>query len=320
MIITLTGATASKHLGGLNFYSIIVNKSSGVTVTLDKTTVDKDKASSTTVTGTLAVAEGYTLSTVKIMMGNTDKTSAWYNSSTGAITISGITANVVITANATANSGSGDSGSGDSGNTGDSGSTDTDAVFDYDFTTNTIDDYALDGVFTVPSGSNTSTIEYDSTYGMSLNSNLPNGLNLVNPIDASKPWELEFTATFVTPTVLAGNRRAFLAGVDLYPFVFINGNTFDAMGFQISNGTHATVGYGKLVYDKEVTYKITYDGDSNVAAYADGKEIGTGKVNFAGHQFTVMLGNVSGKSTAYVWQNVEADKKSYLKKFKFKYV
>lgn len=117
MIITLKGATASKNLGGLNFYSILVNKSSGVTVTLDKTTVSKDTAASETVTGTLTVAEGYTLESVKIMMGNTDKTSAWYNASTGAITISGITANVVITANATSNSGSGDSGSGDSGST-----------------------------------------------------------------------------------------------------------------------------------------------------------------------------------------------------------
>lgn len=105
MIITLKGATASKNLGGLNFYSIIVNKSSGVTVTLNKTTVDKAAAASTTVTGTLTVSEGYTLSSVKIMMGDTDKTSAWYNASTGAITISGITANVVITANATSNSG-----------------------------------------------------------------------------------------------------------------------------------------------------------------------------------------------------------------------
>ena len=108
MIITLKGATASKNLGGLNFYSILVNKSSGVTVTLDKTTVDKATASSTTVTGTLTVAEGYTLDSVKIMMGDTDKTSAWYNSSTGAITISSITANVVITAVATSNSGSGE--------------------------------------------------------------------------------------------------------------------------------------------------------------------------------------------------------------------
>ena len=125
MIITLSGATATKHLGGLNFYSIIVNKSSGVTVTLDKTTVDKATAASATVTGKVTVADGYTLSSLVIKMGDTDKTSAWYNASTGAITISGITANVTIIAIAASESGSGDSGdSGDSGS-GDSGTTET---------------------------------------------------------------------------------------------------------------------------------------------------------------------------------------------------
>lgn len=110
MIITLKGATASKNLGGLNFYSIIVNKSSGVTVTLDKTTVDKATAASETVTGTLTVADGYTLSTVTITMGGTDITSSCYTESTGAISITGITGNVVITAKASSNSSSGDSG------------------------------------------------------------------------------------------------------------------------------------------------------------------------------------------------------------------
>lgn len=191
-------------------------------------------------------------------------------------------------------------------------------VFDFDFTTNNLDDYALDSVFTIPSNSTTSTITYNQTYGMSLNNNLPNGLNLVEPIDASKAWTLEFTAFFVTPTVLAGNRRAFLGGDNLYPFVFINGTTFENMGFQISNGTHATVGYGKLVYDKECDYKIVYNGNGKVTAYADGVEIGTGSVNFDGQQFTVMLGNVTGKSSAYVWQNVES-KPSYLHKMKFYY-
>ena len=115
MIITLTGATATKHLGGLNFYSIIVNKSSGVTVTLDKTTVSKDTASTETVTGTLTVADGYTLSSVAITMGGTDITSSCYTESTGAISITGITGNIVITAKATSNSGSGDSGEDDGG-------------------------------------------------------------------------------------------------------------------------------------------------------------------------------------------------------------
>lgn len=118
-IIILKGVTARDgyHLGPLDSYFISVSKTSGITVSLSKTTVSKDSAASETVTGTLTVAEGYTLSSVKIMMGDTDKTSAWYNASTGAITISGITANVSITAVATSNSGSDDSGSGDSDST-----------------------------------------------------------------------------------------------------------------------------------------------------------------------------------------------------------
>ena len=191
-------------------------------------------------------------------------------------------------------------------------------VFDFDFTTNTIDDYALSDVYTVPEGSTTSAIEYDATYGMSLNNNLPNGLNFVNPLDASKAWTLEFTALFVTPTVIAGNRRAFLGGNDLYPFVFINGTQVENMGFQISNGSHATA-YGILVYDTEAAYKIAYNGNGSCDVYVNGVLKSTVNVNFAGQFFTVMLGNVKGKSAAYVWQNVESGKKSYLHKMKFYY-
>ena len=209
---------------------------------------------------------------------------------------------------------------GDGGNTGgNSGGTTTgNVVFDFDFTTNNIDDYALSDIFTVPSGSNTAGIEYDSTKGMSLNGELPNGLNLINPIDASKAWTLEATGTFVTPTDLAGNRRAFLGGNDLYPFVFHNGGTVGQMGFQVSNGSHVYVGAGKLVYDTEVTYKVVYDGAGKLTITANGTEIGTATINMTGN-FTVILGNVSGKSSAYVWKNVESGKKSYLKKFKFYY-
>lgn len=192
------------------------------------------------------------------------------------------------------------------------------AVFNFDFATNNIDDYALSDIFTIPSGTDTSTIEYDSTYGMTLAGQLKNGLNLVNPIDAGKAWTLEFTALFVTPTVLAGNRRAFLGGADLYPFVFINGTTYNQMGFQISNGNHATV-YGKMKYDVEATYRIEHDGNSGVTVYVDDVQVGKVTVNFAGMFFTVILGNVPGKSSAYVWDNVETGKKSYLHKMKFYY-
>ena len=201
---------------------------------------------------------------------------------------------------------------------GDSGAETESVVFDFDFATNNIDDYALSDIFTVPDGTDTSTIEYDATYGMTLDGQLVNGLNLVNPIDASKAWTLEFTALFVTPTVLAGNRRAFLGGADLYPFVFINGSTYDTLGFQISQGSHAYVGVGTLVYDQEADYKITYDGEGIITVYVNGASVGTLTKTMSGN-FTVILGNVPGKSSAYVWQNVEDGKKSYLRKFKFYY-
>lgn len=203
-------------------------------------------------------------------------------------------------------------GSGDGGDT-----TDENVVFDFDFTANNLDDYALSNIFTVPDGSDVSSIEYHSTYGMTLNGQLPNGLNLVEPIDASKPWTLDFTALFVTPTVLAGNRRAFLGGANLYPFVFINGTTYDSMGFQISNGTHATK-YGILAYDAEATYKIVHNGSGSVEIFVNDKSKGTVSVDFTGGQFTVILGNVPGMSSAYVWKNVE-NTNSYLHKIKFTY-
>lgn len=323
MIITLKGASFKSiadggkgNIGTLTTWNIWwdgdgISSTSGLPTSIDR---------GTALTVTIPLSSSYTAADVPVtinMGASGDVTSSCTidRSTSGklTITIPSVTGNVNILVG-TSNSSSGE----DSGDSGDSGNTDTSAVFDYDFTTNTIDDYALEGVFTVPDGSTTSDIEYDSTYGMSLNSNLPNGLNLVNPLDASKAWELEFTALFVTPTVLAGNRRAFLAGADLYPFVFINGSAYDSMGFQISNGTHATL-YGILTYDKEATYKVSYDGAGKVYVTIDGVDKGNVSVDFTGKQFTVILGNVVGKSTAYVWQNVETNK-SYLKKLKFKYV
>ena len=194
---------------------------------------------------------------------------------------------------------------------------DENVVFDFDFTANNLDDYALSGIFTIPDGSDVASITYHSNYGMTLNGQLPNGLNLVEPIDASRAWTLEITALFVTPTVLAGNRRAFLGGANLYPFVFINGTTFDNMGFQISNGTHATK-YGIMAYDVEAAYKIVYDGNGAANVFVNGVSKGSVTVDFTGGQFTVILGNVPGKSSAYVWKNVE-NTNSYLRKFKFTY-
>lgn len=60
-------------------------------------------------------------------------------------------------------------------------------VVDFDFTTNTLNDYSLDGSFTIPDTSTPENIEYDDSLGMSLNNNLPYGLTLTNPVDASRP-------------------------------------------------------------------------------------------------------------------------------------
>lgn len=305
MIITLKKADFSgNHIGTLDTWSIFTTLGSGATYSGVKLVTKGGSYS-----GSVTLADGYELGTagVTVTMGGETLTDAvTISGSTITISIASVTGAVYINV-ATVNTSTGE----ESGN----------VVFDFDFTTNTIDDYALEDVFTVPSNSTTSAIEYDSVKGMSLNNNLPNGLNLVNPIDASRAWELEFTATFVTPTVLAGNRRSFLGGADLYPFVFINGTTESNMGFQISNGSHATLyGNGVLVYDQEATYKIKYDGNGSVEVYVNNTSKGKLTVNFTGKQFTVMLGNVPGKSSAYVWQNVEAGKRSYLKTFKFKYV
>jgi hypothetical protein len=306
MIIRLTKANFSENnIGELNKFTITCH---GTGLASSEFTSPIDKGATATIKVTLN--SGFSTSDIKVTMKgdpiSPDISSTGTNEYT--ITIPNVTGRIVVLV------GEASSGGGEV-------EPDSSSVFDFDFTANTIDDYSLEDIFTVPDNSTTSAIEYDATYGMSLNSNLPNGLNLVNPIDASKPWELEFIALFVTPTVLAGNRRAFLGGNDLYPFVFINGATYDNMGFQISNGTHATLyGKGVLAYDKEATYKINYDGNGKVYVTVDGVEKGNVSVNFAGQQFTVILGNVKGKSTAYVWQNVEEGKKSYLKKLKFKYV
>ena len=194
-------------------------------------------------------------------------------------------------------------------------------VFDFDFTTSTLANYANQGIFTVPNTSAIDTIIYDTSKGANLNNNLPYGLTLTNPIDASRPWTLEFTVTMATPTNLTGNRRAFITGVDdLAPFVVINGNgSPDKFGFQISSGSHTWVGVSQLLYDQEVTYKLVHDGNNTTTVYQNGTELGNSNASWTGKQFGTILGVIKGKSSAYTWKDVEEGKKSYLKKFKFYY-
>jgi hypothetical protein len=124
-----------------------------------------------------------------------------------------------------------------------------------------------------------------------------------------------------TPTDLVGNRKAILTGGDdLAPMILINGNgSASNFGFQISNGTHTWVGASKLIYEQDVTYKFVHDGNNTTTVYANGTQLGTSSTNWSGKQFGTILGVIKGKSTAYIWKDVESGKKSYLKKFKFYY-
>lgn len=313
MIITLKGANfSSNNIGTLSTFTIFTSLGTGATYDGVKT-VDKGAS----FTGTVTIADGYEIGSagVTVTMGTeTLSDAATIDGSTITINIASVTANVTIKV-PTLNTSTGEEGGEDEPET--PIVPDENTIFDFDFITNNLDDYALSDIFTIPDGSDTSKISYDSSKGMNLNNSLPYGLSLVNPIDASKAWTLEFTVTLPTPTVLAGNRKSFIAGDDLYPFVFINGSTYDDMGFQISNGSHATK-YGILVYDEESSYKIVYDGNTTVEIFVNNTSQGTVSVNFAGQQFTVLLGNVKGKSSAYVWQNVE-ETPSYLKNIKFYY-
>lgn len=101
MIIRLMGADFSENnIGVLNKW-YIKNQTSGMTLTLSASSIDKTDTT-TAITGTLTVKSGYTLTeAVKITMDDVDKTS-WYDSSTGAITIpaGSITDDVYITGKA----------------------------------------------------------------------------------------------------------------------------------------------------------------------------------------------------------------------------
>lgn len=190
-------------------------------------------------------------------------------------------------------------------------------IINFDFTQNNLNDYSLDGTFEIPTNSTVSDITYGAQ-GMNLNNNLPNGLILTTPIDSSKAWTLEFTGTFVKPTVLVGNRRAFLGGDNLTPFVFMNGNTVETMSFQVSAGSHVYTNASDMIWDSEVNYKFIYNGGGSLELYVNNELKETRAINYTGN-FVRILGNIEGKSSAYVWQDVESGKQSWLKTFKFKY-
>ena len=310
MIITLIGANfGSSNIGTLTTWGITPVLGSGASYS-GPAVVDRGASLSATVT----IADTHELGSdgVTVTMGGTNQIGA-YSIAGNVVTISiaSVTGTVVIKV-PTKNIVTGDE---------DTGIEDTsNVVFDFDFTQNTLSDYSNLGIFTLPEGTDISGISYDTTYGANLNNSLPNGLTLVNPIDASRAWTLEMTSLFVTPTNLVGNRRAILTGVDdIAPLLVVNGTSLDKLAFQISAGAHKYVGDGKLIYDAETTYKFVHDGQTNITVYQNGSQLGKTNVDFTGKSFGTVLGVIKGKSTAYIWQDVESGKKSYLHKLKFYY-
>lgn len=295
MILTIKGADfSSANLGTLTTY--VISKSIGVGAMYE---IPNFVNKNTSVNWVITLEEGYYFGNYSVTMNDVEITPE-ISGNTMTINIPSITGIVRIVVSTVS----------EVGNT----------LFDFDFTQHNLNDYSLEDIFTIPSSSTMSDINYDPILGMNLNNNLPNGLILNTPIDASQPWTMEVTGTFVTPTTVVGNRRAFLGGDNLTPFVFMNSSNTNTstIGFQISAGSHVFALTDKMIWDTEVTYKIIYNGAGSAELYINNVLKETKTINYTGY-FTRILGNVEGKSTAYVWQDVEEGKQSWLKSFKFKY-
>ena len=327
MIITLKGCTATAFIGGLNFFKVSRGTVSGAAVTIATSTINKDEATSISAReiATVVLNSNYENLVVTVTMGGT--TVNWF--ANGKVTIPAnttVTGDIKISASATAIQVTPPESGGNTGgdvvnpepeNPSTGGETTNEYIINFDFTQNNLNDYSLDGTFEIPENSNVSDITYDAQ-GMNLNNNLPNGLILTTPVDSSKAWTLEFTGTFVKPAVLTGNRRALLGGDNLTPFVFMNGNSVETIAFQVSAGSHVYTSASNMIWDSEVTYKFIYNGSGSLELYVNNELKETKTINYTGN-FVRILGNIEGKSSAYVWQDVESGKQSWLKTFKFKY-
>lgn len=283
-----TGASSGGGASGGNTkytitYQYKCNGSSIKTATTEQVTAGTTKTFSTS---SAPAITGYTVSSVSPTSATIDR-------------------DITVTYNYTANSGSG---------------SEKNVVFDLDLVNFRLTDYVSQGLFTVPESSTIDAIAYNVN-GANLNNNLPYGLTLTTPIDASRAWTLELTMNMATPTDLVGNRKAIMTGGDdLAPMILINGNgSADKFGFQISTGAHTWVGLSRLTYEQDVTYKFVHNGNNTTTVYANGTELGTSNTVWTGKQFGTILGVIKDKSTAYIWKDVEAGKKSYLKSMKFYY-
>ena len=165
---------------------------------------------------------------------------------------------------------------------------------------------------------------------MSLNGELPYGLVLNEPIDSSRAWTLEMTATFAPPMAVDGNRRAVLNGEATYPCLMMAfaSSAVSSIAFMAGSSSSKKRTPQYVIADgTEHSYKITYNEDKILSFYVDGifkKSFdGNSDSSFEGYtgSFTRILGLASGQSTAYIWQNLntEGSAKSYLKKLKFTY-
>lgn len=194
MIITLTKANFSScKIGTLTTWNIRRSLGSGATSSSSATTVNRNASWTETIT----LADGYTFGTCSITMGSTTITPT-VTGNTLSFTISAVTGNINITV-ATINESTGEEDGGDTG--GDTPSVPSaGTLFDFDFTTNTIEDYVTSGVITLPTKSKTDNLTYSnkglSTSSTELPAALSNGVKLSNAFElSSQSWTFEVTMT-----------------------------------------------------------------------------------------------------------------------------
>lgn len=315
MIITLKGANFSgNNIGTLDMWFVNLDLT-GITSSNTSTSVKKGEAWTTTFT----IKEGYKIDeNSSFTVDGVTQALTWSSAEAGGTASFSFTptknTSIVLKATSTGSSG---------GEEEEPDVPENNYEFNFNFTEGTINDYALQGIFTVPENATVDAIEYDSIKGMSLNNNFK-ALPLVTPLDAGKSWEIEIVGTFITPTDLTLNRRGFISSGNTNPFVFFNGSTASQMTFQFGYGSSKNfyLASGKIQFDKETTWKCVYDSETTTfTLYQDGVEIGTATnttYSLTGQNFTAILGN-AGSSSAYIWKNEEG-KKSYLKKFSFRYI
>ena len=146
-------------------------------------------------------------------------------------------------------------------------------------------------------------------------------LSSVTIINEDMPAIWVKTADKVFVTVAADSTLKVTGSFQTVDGTKLDGVIFSKQDLTLNGTAQLTISstkHGILAYDAEATYKIVYNGSGSAEIFVNGSSKGTVTVDFTGGKFTVILGNVPGKSSAYVWQNVE-NTNSYLHKLKFTY-